>query len=98
MGQLNAEAWGFPDCQLQLAAHPQVTQILQEESGPHLARERQVQVDLSPQPQFARDHCTITHEWPEVKLTILNNILSIFDKTLLNYNKTHHPLPTSWSG
>jgi hypothetical protein len=65
--QLTAEAREFPGCLLQIKAHPQVTQILQEESGPllnRLAREHQVQVDLSPQPQFARDHFVISHEWP----------------------------------
>ena len=29
-----------------------------------LAKEHQVKVTLSPQPQFARDHYEITHEWP----------------------------------
>ena len=29
-----------------------------------LAKEHQVQVTLTPQPQFARDHYVITHEWP----------------------------------
>ncbi len=65
--QLIAEAREFPGCLLHLSAHPQVTQILQEEAGPlldRLTREHQVQVDLNPQPQFARDHFVISHEWP----------------------------------
>jgi ribonuclease G len=65
--QLTAEAREFPGCLLQIKAHPQVTQILQEESGPllnRLAKDHQVQVDFSPQPQFARDHFVISHEWP----------------------------------
>ena len=41
---------------------------LEEEVGARLldrlAKEHQVQVTLTPQPQFARDHYTITHEWP----------------------------------
>jgi len=41
--------------------------ILQEDGArllDRLAKEHQVQVTLSPQPQFARDHYVITHEWP----------------------------------
>jgi ribonuclease G len=65
--QLAAEAREFPGCHLHLKAHPQVTQILQEDGGPlleRLTREHQVQVALSPQPQFARDHFVISHEFP----------------------------------
>jgi hypothetical protein len=65
--QLSDEAREFPGCLLQIKAHPQVTQILQEESGPllnHLAKDHQVQVDFSPQPQFARDHYVISRELP----------------------------------
>jgi ribonuclease G len=65
--QLAAEAREFPGHHLSLAAHPQVTAILQEDGARLLARltrEHQVQVTLSPQPQFARDHYTITREWP----------------------------------
>jgi ribonuclease G len=65
--QLRAEAREFPGCHLRLEAHPLVTQILQGDGAQlldRLAKEHQVQVDLSAQPQFARDHYTITHEWP----------------------------------
>jgi ribonuclease G len=65
--QLAAEAREFPGHQLHLAAHPQVTAILQEDGARllnRLAKEHQVEVTLSPQPQFARDHYVITHEWP----------------------------------
>jgi ribonuclease G len=65
--QLAAEAQEFPGHHLNLAAHPQVTAILKEDGARLLARltrEHQVQVTLSPQPQFARDHYVITHEWP----------------------------------
>jgi ribonuclease G len=65
--QLAAEAREFPGCRLSLAAHPQVIEIVEEDGTRLLARlaqEHQVQVDLSPQPRFARDHYEITHEWP----------------------------------
>jgi ribonuclease G len=65
--QLAAEAREFPGHHVNLAAHPQVTAILKEDGARLLARltrEHQVQVTLSPQPQFARDHYVITHEWP----------------------------------
>ena len=65
--QLAAEAREFPGHHLTLAAHPQVTAILQKDGAAlldRLAKEHQVQVTLSPQPQFARDHYVITHEWP----------------------------------
>jgi hypothetical protein len=29
-----------------------------------LAKDHQVKVTLTPQPQFARDHFVISHEWP----------------------------------
>ena len=67
MRQLTAEAREFPGYQLRLSAHPQVMAILEKDGAGHLdrlAKERQVQVTLSPQPQFARDHYEITHEWP----------------------------------
>ncbi len=67
MRQLAAEAREFPGYQLSLAAHPQVTAILEKDGARllnRLAKEHQVKVTLSPQPQFARDHYVITHEWP----------------------------------
>ena len=65
--QLAAEAREFPGYQLVLAAHPQVMAILQEDGArllKRLAKDHQVKVTLSPQPQFARDHYVITREWP----------------------------------
>jgi ribonuclease G len=65
--QLAAEAREFPGYHLVLAAHPQVTAILQADGArllDRLAQEHQIQVTLTPQPQFARDHYEITHEWP----------------------------------
>jgi ribonuclease G len=65
--QLAAEAREFPGCRLSLAAHPQVVELVKEDGArllDRLAREHQVQVDLSPEPQFARDHFEITREWP----------------------------------
>ena len=67
MRQLTHEAREFPGCRLTLAAHPEVTARLEEDGGRRLARlaqEHRVKVTLSPQPQFARDHYAITHEWP----------------------------------
>lgn len=67
MRQLAAEAREFPGHQLRLAAHPQVTEMLEKDGTrllSRLAKEHQVKVTLSPQPQFARDHYEITHEWP----------------------------------
>jgi ribonuclease G len=65
--QLTAEAREFPGHQLHLAAHPQVMAIL-EKNGvrllKRLAKEHQVKVTLTPQPQFPRDHFVISHEWP----------------------------------
>jgi ribonuclease G len=64
---IRAAAREFSGYRLKLAAHPEVTRILQEETGPlldRLSKDYQVQVELNPQPQFARDHYTITHEWP----------------------------------
>ena len=65
--QLAAEAREFPGYHLVLSAHPQVTAILQADGArllDRLAQEHHVQVTLTPQPQFARDHYEITHEWP----------------------------------
>ena len=65
--QLTAEAREFPGHHLSLAAHPQVMAILEEDGArllARLAKEHQVKVTLNPQPQFARDHYEITHEWP----------------------------------
>ena len=65
--QLAAEAREFPGHQLTLAAHPQVMAILEKDAPrllKRLAKEHQVKVTLSPQPQFARDHYVLTHEWP----------------------------------
>jgi ribonuclease G len=67
MRQLSAEAREFPGCHFRLEAHPQVTQTVQGDGGmllDRLARNYQVQVDLSPQPQFSRDHFEIIREWP----------------------------------
>ncbi len=57
--QLAAEAREFPGYQLSLSAHPQVMAILEKDGArllDRLAKEHQVQVTLTPQPQFARDH------------------------------------------
>jgi ribonuclease G len=65
--QLAAEAREFPGYQLNLSAHPQVTALVEKDGARLLARlaqEHQIKVTLTPQPQFARDHYTITHEWP----------------------------------
>jgi len=65
--QLAAEAREFPGCHLNLEAHPEVTALLEEDGArllKRLAKEHQLKVTLSPQPQFARDHYVITHEWP----------------------------------
>jgi ribonuclease G len=65
--QLAAEAREFSGHHLSLAAHPQVTAILEKDGArllTRLAQEHQVKVTLTPQPQFARDHYEITHEWP----------------------------------
>jgi ribonuclease G len=65
--QLTAEAREFPGYQLVLEAHPQVMAILEKDGArllTRLAKEHRVKVTLSPQPQFARDHYVITHEWP----------------------------------
>ena len=65
--QLTAEAREFPGYHLSLSAHPQVMQMLEKDAPrllKRLAKEHQVKVTLTPQPQFARDHYTITHEWP----------------------------------
>ncbi len=67
MRLLSAEAREFPGCRLSLAAHTQVMEMLEKDGASllrRLAKEHQVQVTLSPQPQFARDHYEITHEWP----------------------------------
>jgi ribonuclease G len=67
MRQLLAEAREFPGSLLILQAHPRVTNFLQSEAGPaldRLSRNHQVQIDLSPQPHFARDHFVITRELP----------------------------------
>ncbi len=63
--QLTAEAKEFQGCRLHLEAHPQVTEILKTEGAKLLSRlqqEHQVEVTLSPRPQFARDHYVISHE------------------------------------
>jgi ribonuclease G len=65
--ELAAEAREFPGHHLTLAAHPQVTALLQEEGArlfKRWAKEHRVKVTLSPEPQFPRDHYVITHEWP----------------------------------
>ncbi|PIU54048.1 MAG: hypothetical protein COS90_02900, partial [Deltaproteobacteria bacterium CG07_land_8_20_14_0_80_60_11] len=65
--QLTAEAREFPGHHLSLSAHPQVMAIIEKDGTrllKRLAKEHQVKVTLTPQPQFARDHYTITHEWP----------------------------------
>jgi ribonuclease G len=65
--RLAAEAREFPGHRLHLSAHPQVIAALEEDGTRLLTRltqEHQVQVTLSPQPRFPRDHYTITHEWP----------------------------------
>src|SRR3989339_290781 len=67
MRQLSAEARGFPGHPLHLSAHPQVMQILGKDGArllKRLAKDHRVKVTLTPQPQFARDHYVITHEWP----------------------------------
>jgi len=67
MRQLGDEAREFPGHRLRLEAHPSVTQILEEDEARllhRLAQEHHVEVTLSPQPQFPREHYVITHEWP----------------------------------
>jgi len=67
MRQLSAEAREFPGYRLSLAAHPQVTAILERDGArllDRLAQEHQVQVTLSPQPQFSREHFEIDRQWP----------------------------------
>ncbi len=67
MRQLSDEAREFSGYHLNLSAHPSVTAILEGDGArllDRLAKEHQVQVTLSPQPQFARDNFVISHEWP----------------------------------
>lgn len=62
-----AEAREFPGCRLTLAAHPEITATLKQEGKElliRLAAEHQVQVTLTDQPLFPRDHFEITHELP----------------------------------
>lgn len=66
MRQLMAEAREFPRSHLAVAAHPQVTAILEQEGAglwARLAREHQVRVTITEQPLFPRDHFEITREW-----------------------------------
>ncbi len=70
MRQLTAEAREFPGYQLTLSAHPQVMAILQKDGArllKRLAKEHQVKVTLTPQPQFARDHYVITPRMARVR-------------------------------
>ncbi|MGB8991760.1 MAG: Rne/Rng family ribonuclease [Desulfobaccales bacterium] len=63
MRQLRAEAREFPGSHLTLAAHPLVIEILEADGAQlfdQLAREHQVRVTLTPEPEFAREHYTIT--------------------------------------
>jgi ribonuclease G len=65
--QLAAEAREFPGCRLSLVAHPQVIELVEGDGArllTRLTKEHQVQVTLTPQPQFARDHYVISREWP----------------------------------
>ena len=65
--QLAAEAREFPGYHLNLSAHPQVTAMVEKDGArllTRLAQEHQVQVTVTPQPQFARDHFEISREWP----------------------------------
>jgi ribonuclease G len=67
MRQVRVEAREFPGCHLNLAAHPLVIEILEADGAPlfdQLAREHQVRVTLTPEPQFAREQYVITHERP----------------------------------
>jgi ribonuclease G len=66
MRQLTDEAKEFAGYHLDVAAHPAVTELLGKNGAllDRLSRNHQVKVTLSPQPQFARDHYVITHEWP----------------------------------
>ncbi len=65
MRQLTAEAREFHGCRLNLAVHPQVAAMLQQEAQMVLDRleaDYQVQVEISEQPRFSRDYYEITHE------------------------------------
>ena len=65
MRLLTTEAREFPGCRLPLTLHPQVAAVLQQEGRSLLARlaaEHQVQVEITEQPNFPRDHYELTHE------------------------------------
>lgn len=67
MRRLTAEAREFPGCRLTLSVHPLVAAILQQEGQPLLARlakEHQVQVEITEQPLSPRDYYELTHELP----------------------------------
>ena len=65
MRLLSAEAREFPGCRLAVAAHPEITAILRQEAGGLLKRlkaQHQVEVTLTDQPHFRREHYEITRE------------------------------------
>ena len=65
MRQLTAEAREFHGCRLNLAVHPQMAAMLQQEAQPvldRLAADYQVRVEITEQPRFSRDHYELTHE------------------------------------
>lgn len=65
MRQLTAEAREFHGCRLNLAVHPQMAAMLQQEAQPVLDRleaDYQVRVEITEQPRFSRDYYELTHE------------------------------------
>ena len=65
MRQLTAEAREFHGCRLNLAVHPQMAAMLQQEAQPvldRLAADYQVRVEITEQPRFSRDYYELTHE------------------------------------
>lgn len=65
MRQLIAEAREFPRCHLKVEANPQVTAILKAEGEKlwkRLAKEQQVKITFTDQPNFPRDYFEITHD------------------------------------
>ena len=65
--QLTGESREFSGSRLSLAAHPAVLEVLARDGAELLDRltaDHQVQITLTPQPQFPRDHFEITREWP----------------------------------
>jgi ribonuclease G len=65
--QLAAEAREFPGSLISVQAHPEVLAALHQEAASlkdHWAQSWQVQIELTPNPSFPREHYEITREWP----------------------------------